>query len=606
MTEFKILSERSHVRLRPAMYVGAVTPTDVSGIINFKYQSKLVVPALLKIINEVVDNSVDEFIRTSGKFANQISVDISQEGLEGWTVTVSDNGRGIPAVQHDGLYQAELAWTRARSGSNFTDDGRTTIGMNGVGAFATNCFSTSFVGQSGDGKSIVTVKCTDGCNTIKTGMSYGKTMGTTVKFTPDLSLLGILDVNVDHLDVIKDRLLNLSICYPGIAFKFNGQKLVLKNHTQLAKSFHDNALLFKSDDGASLMVIAPSGPDEEFRHLSYVNGLDIKNGGSHIDYIVSSICAELIPAIKRKWKIDVLSNQIKQHLLLACWVHGFPNPKFDSQSKERLTNTPGEVKAHIKFDAVKVAKQIIATDDIIKPMIEAILHKKTLADNRAAAAAMKKVQKKKIANHLSASDPDPRNRVLHITEGLSAIGSLITVRNPKTHGGYALRGKVMNTHGMKAVDILKNKELAELVYILGLEIGNPTVANMNYGKIRILTDEDQDGQAIMCLLLQFFSLWPDLFKKGMVTRLKTPLYIARKKGADTRYFYSQSDYDADQGKLKGYEVSYIKGLGSLETADYAVAIDKPVETVIQYQGEQLLDMAFGNDADGRKSWMLGE
>lgn len=477
MNDFKILSERDHIRARPAMYVGAVTPTEVSGIINFKYQKKVVVPALLKIINEIIDNSVDEFIRTHGKHANKISVSIESEGVDGWRVTVEDNGRGIPVQEHDGIYQAELAWTRARAGSNFSDDGRTTIGMNGVGSFATNCFSTLFDGRSSDGKKSVNVMCRDGCSIVTTTVTTSSKAGTRVSFMPDLGAFGILEISTDHLEVIEDRLTNLAICYPGISFTFNGKKLSVKNHAQLAKSFHENAIHFESDNESAIIVIAPSGSDEEFRHLTYVNGLDIKNGGTHVDYIVNSISAELIPAIKRKWKIEVLPNQIKQHLLLAMWVHGFPNPKFDSQSKERLTNTPGEVKAHIPFDAAKIAKRIIATDDIIKPMVEAILHKKELADRRAAAAAMKKVQKKKIANHLQATDPDPRNRTLFITEGLSAIGSLITVRNPKLHGGYALRGKVMNTYGMKDVDILKNKELSELIAVLGLDLSSKDVSD---------------------------------------------------------------------------------------------------------------------------------
>ena len=601
MTDFKVLSERDHIRKRSAMYIGAVTPTEIAGIINFQYQKKVIVPGLLKIINEIIDNSVDEFIRTNGKHADQISVSIEDAQLDGWRVTVSDNGRGIPAVKHDGHYQAELAWTRARAGSNFTDDERTTIGMNGIGSFATNCFSQEFIGQSCDGTTEVKVICSNGCANIATMTKKSSKAGTTVSFTPELGLFGLLEISNDHLNIIEDRLMNLAICYPGITFKFNGKKISVKNHTQLAKSFHEHALFAESENGNALFVIAPSGADEEFRYLTYVNGLDIKNGGSHIDYIVNSISAELIPAIKRKWKIEVLPNQIKQHLTLACWVHGFPNPRFDSQSKERLTNTPGEVKSFISFDATKLAKKIIATDAIITPMIESILHKKELAERRAASAAMKKVQKKKIANHLQATDPNPRNRTLFITEGLSAIGSLIAVRDSKRHGGYALRGKIMNTFGMKDVDILKNKELAELLAVLGLDLTSKDVTDMNYGKIAIMTDYDPDGHAIFCLLLQFFSRWPDLFKRKMIIRMNTPLYVARKKGVKNKYFYTREEYEA--ATLKGFDVSYIKGLGSLEKEDYKAAIDNPVETVIEYSGSEMLTMAFGDSADARKDWM---
>lgn len=608
MSDFKILSERDHIRARPAMYVGAVTPTEVSGIINFEYQTKTVVPALLKIINEVIDNSVDEYIRTDGKFANEISVDMAPEGLSGYAVSVKDNGRGIPVVKFDtdgeAVYQAQLAWTRARAGTNFSDDGRTTIGMNGVGAFATNCFSTEFTGISGDGKNAVIVKSKDGCGTTTATMKASKKRGTEVKFYPDLSLFSVLEITEDHSDIIRDRLTNLAICYPGIKFIFNGTRIVIRNNKQLGEAFHPDALVFQSDNKKALVVLAPSGEDEEFRYLTYVNGLDIKNGGAHIDYIINGMSAELIPAIKRKWKIEVKANQLKQHLLLACWVYDFKNPKFDSQSKERLTNTPGEVAGEFTFDFKSMARRVIATDSIITPMIEAILHKKELADKRAAAAAMKKVAKKRIVSHLEATALDPRDRILHITEGLSAIGSLITVRDPKIHGGYPLRGKILNTFGMKDVDIMKNKELSELTALLGLSLNSKDISGLQYGKIRIMADVDQDGSSIFCLLLQYFSKWPELFTKGIITRMMTPLYVARKKGAKPIYMYTDRDYEANKPKLGGYEIDYIKGLGSLSTIDYAEAITNPVEISVDYDGIEMLNIAFGKSAEDRKTWML--
>jgi len=585
------------------MYIGSTTAEPLSGILNYEYKTLNVVPGLIKIINEILDNSVDEFIRTHGNFANEISVDITDTGLEGWQIVVSDNGRGIPVVKHDDVYEAELGWTRARAGSNFSDDGRVTIGMNGVGSFATNCFSTDFCGVSGDGKTTVTVQCFNGADKTKTTAKKSKFKGTSVSFFPDLSLFGVLEISQDHLDVILDRITNLAICYPGIAFKFNKKKIVVKNLAQIAKAFHTNAISFSSDNTHGAFVIAPSGVDEEFRYVSYVNGLNLKNGGGHIDAIVNQITTELIPAIKRKWKIEVLPNQIKQHLLIGTWISDFPNPKFDSQSKERLTNTPGEIKAFIQFDASKIAKKILATDDIIKPMIDAILQKKEMADKRAAAAAMKKVQKKKIANHLPATDPDWTKRSLFIAEGLSAIGSLITVRDPKKHGGYALRGKIMNTHGMKAVDVVKNKELSELMHIIGLDLNSKDVSDLNYGQIVIMTDQDPDGHSIACLLLQFFSNWPDLFKNGRVARIDTPLYVARKKNKADRYFYTQKEFEAATD-ISGCQIDFMKGLGSLEKSDYKNVIDNPRLSVINWDGNELLDMAFGDSADERKKWMI--
>lgn len=606
MSEFKILSERDHIRTRSAMYIGSITSEEISGILNFKYQTKKYIPGLVKIIEEIYQNSVDEAIRTNFEFGNEITVTIKDDFINGWFVEVNDNGRGIPTKQIDGKYQAELSWTRARAGSNFSDDNRTTIGMNGIGSYLTTCFSKQFVGQSCDGKINVIVKCLNGCETIETTVEKSKSRGTNVKFYPDLKLFNTKTIDKELIDLIEDRLMNLAICYPKVTFKFNDKKLSIKNSTQLAKSFHESALAF--DDENFNMVVAPAGDDEEFRHLSFFNGIAIKNGGNHIDYFIGGLCNELIPLIKRKWKIEVLPNQIKQHLLLAFWVRNFPNPKFDSQSKERITNTIGEIKTFMDLDFNKIAKKILATDEIIMPAIDSILRKKEAIEKRAATNALKKVQKKKIANHIAANDKDSEKKTLYIAEGLSASGMGLSVRDPKYHGFYSLRGKVLNTHDMSAYDILKNKELAELLAIIGLDLSDPEIleSELNYGKIAGLQDMDPDGNAIFCLLLMFFSRWPQLFKDKRILRVQTPLFVAKKKGKPAKYYYTFEEYENTSDNLTGYEITYIKGLGSLEKEDYKeTVIVNPRFIAVTLDDIEKLNMTFGNSADARKEWMMG-
>lgn len=606
MSEFKILSEREHIRKRSAMYIGSITSEDISGILNFKYQTKKYIPGLVKIIEEIYQNSVDEAIRTNFEFGTEITVNIKDDFLNGWYVEIIDNGRGIPTKQIDGKYQAELSWTRARAGSNFSDDNRTTIGMNGIGSYLTTCFSKEFVGQSCDGKLNVIVKCLNGCETIETITEKSKSRGTKVKFYPDLKLFNTVNIDKDVIELIEDRLMNLAICYPKITFKFNDKKLAIKNSAQLAKAFHDNAIAFE-DENFNL-VVAPAGDDEEFRHLSFFNGIAIKNGGNHIDYFISGICAEILPLIKRKWKIEVLPNQIKQHLLLAFWIRNFPNPKFDSQSKERITNTIGEIKSFMNLDFAKIAKKIVSTDEIIMPAIDSILRKKEALEKRAATNALKKVQKKKIANHIAANDKDPEKKILYVAEGLSASGMGLSVRDPKYHGFYSLRGKVLNTHDMSAYDILKNKELSELIAIIGLDLSDSELLEsvLNYGKIAGLQDMDPDGNAIFCLLLMFFSRWPQLFKDQRILRVQTPLFVAKKKNKPTKYYYTFEEYENTKDNLTGYDVTYIKGLGSLEKEDYKeTVITNPRFIAVTLDDIEKLNMTFGNSADLRKEWMLG-
>lgn len=129
---------------------------------------------------------------------------------------------------------------------------------------------------------------------------------------------------------------------------------------------------------------------------------------------------------------------------------------------------------------------------------------------------------------------------------------------------------------------------------------------LNYGEIKIMTDQDPDGFDIACLLLQFFSRWPDLFLQGRLKRLNTPLFVARKKGETTRYFYTANDYEQEKSKLAKWDIEYMKGLGSLIEEDYRLAINSPNNTDFVYDknSRESLNTAFGNSAEARKQWLL--
>jgi len=230
--EFKELTDAQHMRQRPAMYIGSVSTEDVSGMFFGKYQTLHVIPGLLKIISEIIDNSIDEAIRTNFKHANKIHINFAQEsnGLENdtWRITVEDNGRGIPVVKHGDTYRPVAAWTRARAGSNFSND-RETIGANGVGSFATAVFSEEFVGETADGKNYLKMVTTDHAKIKSVATKASTKQFTRVSFVPDLSAFSILEISDDHVKFIQDRVENLAACYPAITFTFNGEKIKIKD-----------------------------------------------------------------------------------------------------------------------------------------------------------------------------------------------------------------------------------------------------------------------------------------------------------------------------------------------------------------------------------------
>ena len=596
--DFKVLTDRQHVLKRSAMYLGSTTIEDTSGIIDYKYQTKSIVPALIKMIEEIYQNSVDEFIRTEGKFANKISIAFN-DNLDGTEIIVEDNGRGIPQDIIDGLPRPVHAWTSLRAGSNFDDTTRVGVGANGVGSSLTNIFSTSFRGETSDGKTKLTVMCANNMETIRHVSTPSSTRGTKVTFTPDVERFGLSTVTDQHIDLIKDRISNLAILFQGITFKVNGETIKFKSIKEIGKKFHPDAITFE-EPGINL-VIAPSGADEEYRFISYVNGIYVKNGGSHIDFIMNKLIESIRAFVKKKHKIEVKPDQIRQHILFGSWISGFPALKFDSQSKERITNNLAEVSAFLgKVDTDKIAKQIISTSAIIDPMIQAILYRKEMAEAKELAKKQKNAKKVNVLNHIAATDPNIENRTILLTEGLSALGGLLNVRDPKKIGGYPLKGKPMNVSGMRPLDIMKNVELAELMSILGLEIGSePT--NLNYGKIAVFSDSDVDGSAIFCLLLNFFSLWPTLFKEKRIYRLRSPLYYCV-KGKKTEIFYTKEEYDAFDNK--GYEVSFFKGLGSMPENVYYECVNNPRLDCVSSMDKEKLVMAFGDSAQARKDWMM--
>lgn len=597
--EFRVLTDREHVLKRANVYLGSTTHEEFSGIINYQYTTKNIVPALIKSIEEIYQNSVDEYIRTDGKFATNISISFS-DTLEGTEIEISDDGRGIPLDKIGDSYRPVLAWTELRAGSNFDDSKRVGGGTNGMGAALTNIFSKSFIGRSCDGKNQITLTCFDNMTSIKYKMSKSSDRGTSVKFIPDLEKFGLIEFTNDHYEIILDRIRNLAILYPGITFKIDNRVVEFKNIKTTSKRFHESAVSYEQDKIS--LVFAPSGTDEEFRCLSYVNGIYIKNGGSHVDFILNKVIENLRAHVKKKYKIEVLPNQIKQHLLFASWVSGFPALKFDSQSKERVTNSVGEVSAYfseINFD--KISKQILDTPEIIDPCIAAILYKKEMADAREMDKKKKTLSKTRIVNHIAATDPNPENRMLLICEGLSAIGPLINVRDAKKIGGFPLKGKPMNVRGMKPIEIMKNKEISELLNIIGLEIGKKAT-DLNYGKICVFSDRDLDGEHIFCLLLNLFSMWPELFDQKRIYRMISPLYYCT-KGKQVKVFYTKEEFD--KVDTKGWVVEYFKGLGSMPEEVYSDCVNNPRLEQIVGDDFDMLEMAFGDDADKRKTWMMG-
>ena len=585
------------------MYMGSSSKETIERFVLGEWKKATYVPALSKMVDEILDNAIDEAIRTNFKFANKINVSINNN-----EVTVTDNGRGIPQdkifdeTTNENILRPVAAWTKVNAGTSF-DDERVTIGTNGVGSAATNFLSKTFTGKTWSNKKSIQLDCTDGADTakVKTGSKVGN--GTEVSFVPDFELFEADSLDqLDTIILIEDRLVSLQMAFPEIQFSFNKKKIMVNDFKKYAALFSDTVIMEKTNNLS--YFIAPS--EDGFRTNSYVNGVNTRQGGTYVDHFMNTIIDSLTVKIKRRHKVEVLKTTIKSGITFVMFARNFVNPKFDSQTKERLTNPIGNIKEHLDIcqvrDAEWLANKILNTPDIIDPIIEAQLAKKLAADRRAATLAQKKLRKVKVAKHISANKD---NATLKIVEGDSAMGFLLKVRDPDTVGAFPLRGVIMNTWDMKPAEVLKNKELSELVAVLGLDINDPdSVDNMTYKYIATLTDADHDGIGhISPLLIAFFyKFWPRLLLENRVQITRTPIMISS-KAKDVKWFYTYEDAQEFK-KNGGYHHRYIKGLGSLTEDEYHTIINKPQYDTVTVDDASVFQMMFGKDSSLRKEYMF--
>ena len=411
---YKKKTSREHILERPNMYIGASNVVEVEDycLVNDKIQRTSVkcVPGLLKIINEIIDNSVDIAIKTNFEGCNSVSVKITDD-----TVVVEDNGPGIPVSKNpEGEYIPFVCWGYAMSGSNFdNDENRTHLGMNGVGSYCTNVWSTEFTGISDDSKNRYTVKFKNNALDYKETVSNSVSKGVTVKFKPDLKRFGIEKIDQTHKDLIYQRLLNLSISFPLIQFKFNNKAIKTKNFKSYVSSFADEGSfeVFQGDNFSFAVIPSPS---DEFQQFSYLNGLNIKDGGTHIDVIANNIVSLLRDSLSKKYK-TIKPADIKNKLMIVGVFKNFANPKFNSQTKEKLTNSVSEVNQYFgDIDYQSLSKKILKNSNIISPIIEVFKIKEELK-NRQELKTLNKAKKIKDEHYLPALK---ESKYILIVEGL--------------------------------------------------------------------------------------------------------------------------------------------------------------------------------------------
>ena len=593
-----IEDDKEYVLLRPNIYIGSIAKNEVDTYLleHNKFVKKEIkyVPAFLKILDEIISNSVDEAIKTNFKYANKIEVTTDVYGR----ISISDNGRGLSSEIEEttNLPQSVIAFTKLKAGSNFEKE-QVSIGQNGVGASLVNIFSKEFTVETSDGIKKTHLVCKNNLDTFTYNQRKCHQQFTKVEYLPDYERLN-LTLDETHLKMIEKRIINLSLTYPKINFKFNNKKIstTLRNYVSL---FGDSeAFIFNSDN----VDIAILSNQSETEYISFVNGVDTFKHGQHLTVFQRLLTKALKETNKRVFQ-DININQLLTNCKVIIVVKNFKNPQFSAQIKDELTNAYDEVKKHFDIDFDQLLNVIARNKDFIENLkayskaLEKIKERKTLEKDE------KKLKRQKIVKYLPPISSKLNQCHLYICEGDSALAQLNSVRDRFT-SGYPLRGKIINPRTCKIDKILENENLRDLISIMGLKVSDDSIKNFKFKSIRILTDQDFDGNAIAAQLLNLFQcFWSNLLKEGKVFRVLTPLIIAR-RGNQKKSFYSLEDYYKYQKDYKILE--YNKGLASLSREEYEKIITNP--QLIKFKStektEGVLELVFGkSNQNERKDWL---
>jgi DNA gyrase/topoisomerase IV subunit B len=449
-----------HVLKRPGMYIGSTKPHQTSEWLQniegrFERQEIEYNPGFLKLFDEIVSNSVDESKRSS--HLNQIHVTLNPKTGE---ISIWDNG-GIPVIVHDvqGVYIPEMIFSNLRAGSNFNDDeDRVVAGTNGVGASLTNIFSTQFQIKTSDGKNefhqIYRSNMSDRSTPkIKTSdKNY-----TEISYIADFARFGMTGIDDVHIKMIRKRLIDIAACNPHLKIQFNNEKFRFRSFKEYADLYTEGSFYEKSENWE--IVVAPSNAG--YQTISYVNSIETKDGGTHINAIQAQIVERLRALILKKHKVDIKPNDIRNHMMLFvnCTII---NPAFSSQTKEKLITEPKDFGSTHEISD-RLIKQLFASE-LVASILDWIERKK-LAEERAELRKLNKnLSTAKILKLIDAKSRDNRGDcTLGIFEGMSALSAVRKFRDAQSFGAFPLKGKFLNVSEMKNTEVIKSDEVVNLM-----------------------------------------------------------------------------------------------------------------------------------------------
>lgn len=612
--KYKAMSEIDHCLSRPGMWIGSVRDEERQSFVYDDETGKMTmktvtyVPAMLKLVDEVLSNSCDEFRRKDNMGLDEVRVSINTDKS---TITIRDNG-GIPVVKHKeaGCYVPEFIFGRLRTSSNYDDtEDRAVVGTNGVGSSLTVIFSKVFKVTTADKKNQLSVTWENNMSEkSEPDISKSNDHFTETSFVLDFNRFeqtsgsGLTD---DFVNILHKRAIDAAAANPGLTviWECNGQKDKWKfkkfeEYMELYDDFYDPETVFSMKDDKKQVWVCPGSSID----VAFVNGAECSRG-THLKAVRLPLGKAIAEVLKKKHKIDVTVNNISNKYGIFG-IFDISNPAYSSQTKEELTTAEDTFyKDGTKFDIPEDFLKKATKSEIVDIVVD--WHRqKTEAEDQAKIRKLNREAKKLLRSDkfINCNSKKVNDKQIWIYEGDSAATGFRASRDPMTQASYRMRGVPLNAEGMTATQIMKNHVFNDIVNILGLQWGDYNKKeNLKFGKIILASDSDYDGDKICALLMVFFNHFPELFEQKMVCRVVTPVITAT-KGKDHRLYYTREDFLKDEKKLKGYVVKWLKGLGTQDNSDYKLMMKDPI--LHYYTKDDMADMMlkkwFGKGADAAK------
>ena len=615
-SEIQVLEGLEPVRKRPGMYIGS---TDERGLHH--------------LIVEIVDNSVDEAL---AGYCDTIIIELTPEGA----VAVTDNGRGIPVDIHpkEKISSVEVVLTKLHAGGKFGGGGyKVSGGLHGVGLSVVNALSEWLEVEVYKNGKMYRQKYNRGVH-MRPLAEVGRTerTGTKVTFFPDDEIFETIEFTYD---VIRTRMREVAYLNRGLTiqlidnrpgrekqetFRYDGGILDFVDYLNRSKeTLFPQALYIEKTFKDNTVEIAMQYNDSYSELIyAYANNINTEEGGTHLVGFKNALTkvindyAHEQKVIKEEEKLT--GDDVREGLTAIVSVK-LTNPQFEGQTKTKLGNP--EARIAIEYLVNQTLSEFFEKDT--KGLADIILKKAVLAAKvREAARKEKEITRAKnsldnnfnlVGKLSSCTGKKPENNELFIVEGDSAGGTAKQARNRSFQAILPLRGKPLNAEKKRIDQVLANEEIRTIISALGSGIGEDfNVDNLNYHKVIILSDADQDGAHIRAILLTFFFRYmKDLINEGHVYIGLPPLYRISKKDTVEYVYDDVALEDAKKRFGKGAGLQRYKGLGEMSAEQlWETTMDPNRRTLVQVTiedaatAEMLVSTLMGDAIDLRRRYII--